>query len=92
MKYNVMHENIVPSIRWEAIRAGQQDGQILIHLMAKAAEEDCPPEVKAEIETLLVDIRKAAGEDGYGSDAMTYPAVKEFSERMRTIYNKMSPG
>lgn len=92
VKYNVTKENIVPSIRWEAIRAGQQDGQILIYLKEKAQTAGCPDEIKSEIETLLADIRKAAGEDGYGSDAMTYPVVKEFSERMREIYAKIPQG
>lgn len=85
-KYNVTHEVIVPSIHWEAIRAGQQDGQILLTLKSRLDQRDCPPKLRGEIEDLLKTARELGGKDGYGSDALSFTSIREFSTRLRQIF------
>ncbi len=85
-KYNVTGESIVPSIRWEAIRAAYQDGQILLHLLDRARGDSCPPALRKEIETLQQRLLAIGGEHGYGGPQLTAEAVQEISGELRECY------
>lgn len=89
IKYNVTKEVVVPSIRWEAIRASQQDGQILLYLMDFAQKDECPESIRLQIDQLLADIRVLGGEFGEGGDSLSLAAMKDVSERLRAIYAKV---
>lgn len=87
-KYNITAERIVPSIQWEAIRAGQQDGQILLYLQHRLKEQEYPQQLRSEIEALLLSVRELGGQEGYGSDALSFADVREFATRLRQVYLK----
>lgn len=87
-KYNVTNEVIVPSIHWEAIRAGQQDGQILLHLQHRLKEPEYPSQLRADIEELLKIARELGGKEGYGSDSLSFADVREFAVQLRHVYCK----
>ncbi len=89
-KYNVTSEIIVPSIQWEAIRAGQQDGQILLSLKNRLEDKNCSPKLRTEIEKLLKTAHELGGEEGYGGSALTFAAVREFSAQLRNAWDLAS--
>lgn len=85
-KYNITKEVIVPSLHWEAVRAGQQDGQILLSLKKQLAQKDCPPKLREQIEDLLKRARELGGSDGYGGDTLSFTTIREFSIRLRQVF------
>ncbi len=87
-KYNPTEELIVPSIQWEAIRAGQQDGQIFLYLVHRAKEPTCPPTLQSEIGGLLQTARQLGGPDGDGCESLTFESVGQFSALLRDVYVK----
>ena len=52
-KYNVTHEIIVPSIRWEAMRMGIQDAQILLYLKHHMERGEYDDATSVEIKSIL---------------------------------------
>ncbi len=85
-RYNVTGEVIVPSIQWEALREGQQDGQILLTLLNHPAAQDSTgdPAVRRVIES----VRKLGGKDGYGSDDLSFSDVTAVADELRHAYLK----
>lgn len=81
---NPTGESVVPSIRWEALRAGIQDARLLLYLKNVALEEKCPPDLKAEVQQLL----DAVGAIATGDDPVTWEAVARVSQQARQLYAK----
>ena len=70
-RVNTTKEAIVPSIRWEALRAGLQDAQILLFLKDLLSRGACPPSQKDDIKELFDRIDRLA----VGSGKSQIPAV-----------------
>jgi hypothetical protein len=83
-RLNPTGESVVPSIRWEALRAGIQDARVLLHLKSVAAADTCPQDLKADIER-VVEIVEALGKDGAD---ITWEKVAEVSRRARQLLRR----
>ena len=79
---NPTGERVVPSIRWEALRAGIQDARLLLHLKSFAAADACPQDLKADIGRLL-KVVKAMGKDDV---PITWQGVADVSRQARRLY------
>jgi|APSaa5957512622_1039677.scaffolds.fasta_scaffold00506_8 hypothetical protein len=81
-QFNPTGEPVVPSIRWEALRAGIQDAKVLLHLRRVATLDTCADELKADIETLLKKV------EGFAQDAelVTWESVGEIARQARQLY------
>lgn len=86
VKYNVTKEDVVPSVRWEANRAGQQDAQILLYLMEKAKEEEISKENREKIAKVVDAYQKLGGEYAVGTPELTYEAIRKNAAQMREVY------
>lgn len=86
LKYNVTQEDVVPSVRWEAVRAGQQDAQILLYLMDKAKNKGLSEEQSAEIAKVVASYQKLTGEYGEGNEELTYEALRQNAVQLRKVY------
>jgi len=79
---NPTGERVVPSIRWEALRAGIQDARLLLHLKKVAAQDACPADLKADIQSLLNRVEAMAADDG----VISWKAVAEVARRARQLH------
>ena len=81
---NPTGESVVPSIRWEALRAGIQDARLLLHLKRLSAADTCPEDLKADIGRFLKTV------DAMGKDdaAITWEQVAEVSRQARRLYSQ----
>ena len=79
---NPTGERVVPSIRWEALRAGIQDARLLLHLKKVAAQDACPGDLKADIQSLLNRVEAMAADDG----VISWKAVAEVARRARQLH------
>jgi hypothetical protein len=86
LKYNVTQEDVVPSVRWKAIRSGQQDAQILLYLMEKAKEEGLSQEKREKITKVVDSYQKLAGEYALGTPELTYEAIRQNAVQLREVY------
>lgn len=80
-QWNVTCEHIVPSIRWFAVREGLNDARLLRYLIAQSKS--------SQVEELLKEIRKVAGDDFYGTDALTYDWYSRYRVKLRNIYESI---
>ena len=85
-RVNPTREPLVPSIRYEALRAGLQDAAILKRLQLSLESGQCPGGLKQQIADLLA----RPGAYGGDSEARTHADVAEFSRRLRTVYASAS--
>ncbi|MCK5803107.1 MAG: hypothetical protein KAI66_09755 [Lentisphaeria bacterium] len=79
---NPTGERVVPSIRWEALRAGIQDAKLLLHLKRVAVAATCPAELRADIGRLLDVVRAMASDD----TTITCESVASVSQRAHRLY------
>lgn len=100
-KVNLTGEKIVPSIRWEALRAGIQDAEIMLYLKEVVDKQSWP--MKNKIWTLLdegtamaVDIagvqKNAFSEADFRDyDGLVTPeSIFDYSQRLRLLYDQLS--
>ena len=78
-RVNPSREPIVPSIRWEALRAGLQDGRILAHLKALCDRGGASADVRTSVRAMLDEIRQAEKQPRRPTPA----ALRELSVRLR---------
>lgn len=82
-QWNVTREHIVLSIRWFAVREGLNDARLLRYLMLQPRSP--------QVEELLEEIRKVAGNDFYGTDALTYDWYSRYRVKLRSLYERHRP-
>jgi hypothetical protein len=81
---NPTGEIIVPSIRWEAMRMGIQDAQIMLYLQDAMKKGKCNAATAAEIKKILAEANE------YGRKLnFSYPKINSISKRIRTIIMKI---
>jgi len=81
-KYNVTGEIIVPSIRWEAVRAGLQDANILLALKNKkltAAQQ-------TKLQALITQSQQWNGGTDAAKKDITMERVESLSQQLRELY------
>jgi hypothetical protein len=78
---NPTGERVVPSVRWEALRAGIQDARLLLHLKTVAARDTCQADLKVDIQDLLNRVEGMAADDG----AISWTAVAEVARLARQL-------
>ncbi len=84
-KCNPTGEVIVPSIRWQALRAGIQDAKILLYLKAVLSKEDINSQLKPAIQTVLsesIQIDKNKFE-------LNAERIANFAGKIRKIYAQL---
>ena len=100
-KVNVTGEKIVPSIRWEALRAGIQDAEIMLYL--QEVVDDQPWPIKNKIWNLLDEATDMARDvlrqeknaysegDFRDYDGLVTPdSMFDYSRRLRLLYEQLS--
>ena len=88
-KYNVTHETIVPSIRWEGVRAGLQDANIILALQTAADAGELSIKQHTDFESLLTEVQKHNSSQGDITSGITHKEMNEFSQQLRTLYTGM---
>jgi len=63
-RLNPTREAIVPSIRWEAVRAGLQDARVMLSLRDLVSSGKCPAALGKDIEALFDSIGRLAVKSG----------------------------
>ncbi len=81
-KYNVTKEIVVPSIRWEALRLGWQDGQILLTLKDRREHKQVSADLAGQIDAALA-VAKGFGDK---PDSLTEDSYSHFSQNLRRLY------
>jgi len=81
-RLNPTGEVVVPSIRWEAVRAGIQDARLLLWLKEALASGRGSPDVRAQTEKLLRRVEALAKDDAL----ITWDATAEISREVRRLY------
>lgn len=85
-KYNITGETIVPSIRWEAVRSGLQDANIILALQkAKLTTAQ-----QAEFATLLAEAQKHNGPQRSSTNDISLTEMQELSRQLRKLYTGLS--
>ncbi len=79
---NPTGEIVVPSIRWEGVRAGIQDAKLLLYLREFASTDQCAAALKTRIQSLLADVRALAEDDAN----ITWDAVADVSRETYALY------
>ena len=82
-RLNPAGDPLVPSIRYEALRAGLQDAAILKHLKNAAEGKGCPEELAGEIATLLSVARDFEADRA----TRTHAGADAFARRLRAAYS-----
>lgn len=77
-KYNVTGERVVPSLRWEAVRASMQDADLYLEL----AKQPPTPKIKAAMEAA----QKIAAYGGRLNANTTPALLEEISQQLREAY------
>jgi len=85
-KYNVTNETIVPSIRWEAVRAGLQDANIILALQNVADAGKLTPSQRTDFELLLAEASNHDGAQGDSTNDITIAEMQSFSQKLRALY------
>ncbi len=81
---NPTGEIIVPSIRWEAMRMGIQDAQIMLYLQDAMEKGKCDDATASEIKKILAEANE------YGKKLnFTYPKINSISTRIRKLILKI---
>ena len=83
---NPTRETIVPSIRWEAVRAGIQDARVLLHLERTVASGHLPPLIEADVTKVLETVRAMAADDS----RITWEATSHVSREARRLLTLVS--
>ena len=82
-KYNITHEIIVPSIRWEAMRMGIQDAKILLYLKHHMEKGEYDDATSVEIKNIL----KQAFD--YGKNVTySFEKINKISLRIRELIGR----
>jgi len=84
-QYNVTGEIIVPSIRWEAVRAGLQDANIILALQnikLTAAQQ-------TSFEKILEDAKRHSGPQDDSTHNITIGEMQKMSQQLRKLYTDM---
>ena len=84
---NPVGEVVVPSIRWEGVRAGIQDAKLLLYLGQLTETDRCPDALKPRIQALLAGARALAEDDAN----ITWEAVSGLSQQARALYAESLP-
>jgi len=85
--WNPVGEVLVPSIRWEALRAGIQDAHLLTWLKAALEQNRLPGEAVPRARACLDTARSIAE----GKTELTDAAVARLSRELREVYVAASP-
>lgn len=85
-KYNVTGETIVTSIRWEAVRAGLQDANIILTLKEKSDAGELTTEQRATFDALLAEAQKHNGPHRDTTNDISIAQMQEFSQKLRALY------
>jgi hypothetical protein len=88
-KYNITGETIVPSIRWEGVRAGLQDANIILALQTAAEAGELSIKQRTDFASLLAEVQKHNSSQGDITNNITSKEIDEFSQRLRTLYTGM---
>lgn len=81
-QYNVTGETIVPSIRWEAVRAGLQDANILLALK----EKKLTAVQQAKLQELITQSQQWNGETDAAKKDISIEKVESLSQQLRELY------
>lgn len=84
-RLNPTGEVIVPSIRWEAVRAGIQDARLLLWLKEAQASGRCPPDTRPQVEKLLRRVEAMAKDNAL----ITWDNTAEISREVRRLYGRL---
>lgn len=82
-KYNVTGEIIVPSIRWELLRIGQQHGQMLLYLKDQLDKDNASASQKQAIEALLATAATFSPRPGQRGAQASY---ETFVRELKNVY------
>ena len=88
LKYNTEKERIVPSIRWEAVRAGQQDGQIIVSLQEAVRSGKLPPPAREAVEAAIQKAQALGGPELTGTSDLSFASLRELSGQLRQAYQQ----
>jgi len=81
-RYNRVGERLIPSIRWESLRAGIQTARLLLHLKDASEAGQLPPAVATEVDQILAEARARYG----GKTELTHDWVSDVCRRTRLLY------
>lgn len=84
---NPTGEVIVPSIRWEAVRAGIQDARLLLHLRDSLTANRVPPVIEPAVRKLLATVRAMAADDS----RITWEATANVGREARRLLAAVPP-
>jgi hypothetical protein len=99
LSVNPEGEIVVPSIRWQALRAGLQDAQILLYL--KDIKNDCNATSQLAIQSILneaADMAADVADNSYydGSNLVNYTGwitsayILDYAKRVRLLYSEIN--
>jgi hypothetical protein len=88
-QWNVTGEKVVPSLRWEAVRAGIQDADIIMELQRRVQNNKLPKEQKQRIEKILATVQAWYGEGGGLPEEVTLEKVEATSHELRAVYSEL---
>jgi len=85
-KYNVTGETIVPSIRWQAVRAGLQDANIILALQTAADTGKLSPAQKTAFDTVLAKAKQDDVPMGSNTGGIGILEMQQLSQQLRALY------
>jgi hypothetical protein len=85
-QFNPAREVVVPSIRWEAVRGGMEDGRLLLHLRALQEEGKLPSALGQRVREMLATAAGMAD----GTQELTGTAYEQFAQNLRLLYVESS--
>lgn len=85
-KYNVTGEIIVPSIRWQAVRAGLQDANIILALQNAVDAGKLSASQRTNFESLLAEAENHDGPQRDSTNDISIAEMQSFSRKLRALY------
>jgi hypothetical protein len=89
-KWNVTGETIVPSLRWEALRAGLQDADIVLALQETLKDGQLADAQSEKVKELLAQAQKISGSGGTLAESATIIEIENLSQKLREVFSGLS--
>jgi hypothetical protein len=86
-KWNVTEEIIVPSLRWEALRAGLQDADIVLALQQALQSDKLETVSREKVLEVLAQSQKLGGSGGTLADNVTTVEIENLSQKLREVFS-----
>jgi hypothetical protein len=90
-KWNATGETIVPSLRWEALRAGLQDADIVLALQAALKDGKLADAQSDKVKEVLAQAQKLSGSGGTLTESVTNMEIENLSQKLRKVFSGLNP-